>query len=77
MDDAAPEERAAAEKETEEGMKFKLRWPRGRYNDRRIVGLSIKFQMAVDTWKWRPLILPDVGGFHWLCFRSWTGWVYE
>ena len=53
-----------------------LRWPQGRYNGRRIVGLSIKFQITVDYWRWRPIYHWDIGGLHWLCFQSWTEWVY-
>lgn len=54
-----------------------MRWPRGRYNGQRIVGVSFKVVLDVTTWRWWPLIGHYCGAFHWLCFRTWTGWEYD
>lgn len=54
-----------------------MSWPRGRYNGKRIVGLSVKLQIDVSHWNWKPIIVwRSCGGIHWLCFFSWTEWVY-
>ncbi len=58
-----------------------MNWPRGRYNNRRIVGISFKIEIDVISWNWLPVCGGGVwrhsGGFHWLCFWTWTGWRYE
>jgi hypothetical protein len=54
-----------------------MRWPRGRYNGQRIVGVSFKISLDVMMWCWWPQVGLQCGAFHWLCFRTWTGWCYE
>lgn len=54
-----------------------MRWPRGRYNGQRIVGVSFKIAIVVTTWRWVPWVGHYCGAFHWLCFRTWTEWCYE
>lgn len=54
-----------------------MRWPRGRYNGQRIVGVWFKISLNVTHWIWVPWVGHDCGAFHWLCFRTWTGWEYE
>lgn len=54
-----------------------MKWPRGRYNGRRIIGISFKVQFTVNNWRWIPTIGGCQGMFHWLCFRSWTEAVYD
>ena len=52
------------------------RWPRGKYNGQRIVGVTFEFKIDVTLWFWRPVI-GQFGAFHWLCFLTWTEWTYE
>jgi hypothetical protein len=54
-----------------------MRWPRGKYNGRRIIGVSFKISLAVDEWRWKPVIGNHCGMFHWLFWRSWTQWEYD
>jgi hypothetical protein len=54
-----------------------IRWPRGRYNGQRIVGISFKLAINVTDWNWRPFIGHYCGAFHWLCVRTWTTWEYD
>ena len=54
-----------------------MRWPRGRYNGQRIVGVRFTFAIDVTTWMWKPQIGCYCGACHWLCFRSWTAFEYE
>lgn len=56
-----------------------MKWPRGKYNGRRIVGFDIHFKLNVRAWRWRPLI-EDQGGpvaVHWLCVYSWWNANFE
>lgn len=55
-----------------------FKWPRGRYNGKRIVGITFKFEIDLSNWFWRPVtVWKYAGGFHWLCFWTWTNWNYE
>jgi len=54
-----------------------MHWPRGRYNGKRIVGISFKVVVDVTHWRWVPMIGHGFGMFHWLCWRSWTEAAYE
>lgn len=54
-----------------------MKWPRGKYNGRRIVGIEFKLKLDLTTWRWLPLYLRDCGGLHWLCFRTWTQLNYD
>lgn len=54
-----------------------MKWPRGRYNGRRIVGIEFYIVIDVTDWRWIPVIGHHVGMFHWLFWRSWTNPAYE
>lgn len=56
---------------------MKFRWPRGRYNGRRIIGFRVSFQIRLFYWNWKPIIGHYCGACHWLCFQSWWERVYE
>ena len=45
-----------------------LRWPRGKYNGRRITGLSVKVRFDVAMFQWKPRASWDFGTpyFAWL-----------
>lgn len=53
------------------------RWPRWRYNGRRIVGCSIKAAIDLTVWSWRPRWYSWAHCFTWFCFRAWLETVYE
>ena len=48
-----------------------MKWPRGRYNGRRIVGFSLAFEVSVDMWKWLPQARWNYGEpmARWLCLK--------
>lgn len=54
-----------------------MKWPRGRYNGKRIVGFEFHVYLDVTMWYWRPRFAGYVGGVHWLCFRTFTTASYE
>jgi hypothetical protein len=54
-----------------------MKWPTGRYNGMRIVGVDIRFQIDVTEWLWRPMIGHRCGALHWGCVRSWWQLCYE
>lgn len=47
-----------------------MRWPRGRFNGRRIEGFDLTFQLHLLWWRWRPRIAWNFGQPYiiWLCF---------
>lgn len=47
-----------------------MKWPRGKYNGRRIEGFKISFAVHVLTWYWKPAFNTKYGEpyFIWLCF---------
>jgi len=47
-----------------------MRWPRGRYNGRRIEGFRVHFTLHLLFWRFRPLMHWNHGEprFTWLCF---------
>lgn len=47
-----------------------IRWPRGKYNGRRIVGFSVKFRVNLTMWRPLPLMRWNFGELMaaWLCF---------
>lgn len=47
-----------------------MKWPRGKYNGRPIVGVSVELALYLDRWNWYPRFVREVGGFHWFCFCS-------
>jgi hypothetical protein len=49
---------------------MKLRWPRGRYNGRRIDGFKIQVGVHLLFWNWRPRVSMNFGNPYviWLCF---------
>ena len=54
-----------------------MKWPRGKWNGKRIVGISFKIKIDVTRWRWMPMRVKYVGGLHWLCVYTWTEWEYE
>lgn len=58
---------------------MKLRWPRGKWNGRRIVGIDLAFKIDIR----RCYLIPHwqgwwhSGSIHWLWFRTWINWNYE
>lgn len=55
-----------------------MKWPRGKYNGQRIVGITFKVQIDITCWEWWPVFIwRHCGGVHWLCVRTWTGWTYD
>lgn len=58
-----------------------MKWPRGKYNGQRIIGVSFKVKVDLTRWAWLPETSPLLwkwsGGLHWLCFMTWTNWEYE
>ena len=47
-----------------------MNWLRGKYNGRAITGLELKIVIDLSSWRLWPIWLPDVGGLHWLCLRT-------
>lgn len=47
---------------------MKPRWPRGKYNGRRITGLKISITWRTDFWDWIPVAKWNYGQpfFYWL-----------
>ena len=48
-----------------------MNWPRGKYNGRDIVGVSVKVRVYLNRWYWRPRHYEYSWNFHWLCFSVW------
>lgn len=50
-----------------------MKWPRGKYNGKRIVGFNVQVKADVTAWHWLPIIENQHGpiAVHWLCFYSW------
>jgi len=53
------------------------RWPRGRYNGKRIVGASIKFKFSVQYFEWRPHWIEYAHCLRWMWFYFWIELEYE
>lgn len=53
---------------------MKIKWPRGKYNGRRITGFQIKLAFDVKIFLWFPEIRCQHGVFraHWLGFNVWA-----
>lgn len=55
-----------------------LRWPRGKYNGQRIVGIDVKLRINIRQWRLKPVTTWQyTGGIHWLCFMSWWNFNFE
>jgi hypothetical protein len=56
----------------------KFKWPRGKHNGQRIVGVSVKVKVRVDHWHWKPFLTWNWGMpcAHWLFIWSWWELVY-
>jgi hypothetical protein len=67
----------AASRASVESFVPRLRWPRGRYNGRRIMGASIKFKFSVKWFEWWPKWIRYAHCFRWLWFYVWMEWEYE
>jgi|GEM_PF-3858076 len=44
-----------------------MKWPRGRYNGSRIVGLRFRVVIDVTYWHWWPQYLRYANAVRWLC----------
>ena len=56
---------------------MKIKWPRGKYNGQRIVGIVAKISVDVTHWRWTPRLYAWSGCLHWLCFRAWLAAEYS
>lgn len=54
-----------------------MKWPRGKYNGRRIVGIRVILALNVHKWHWKPYIGHYCGAIHWFCFLSWWEWEFS
>jgi len=54
-----------------------MKWPRGRYNGQRIVGVRVTVALNVIRWHWWPIFGQHCGAFHWLCIYSWWSAEYR
>lgn len=47
-----------------------MKWPRGKWNGRKIQGFKISFELHVLKWYWVPIFAHNWGEplFRWLCF---------
>lgn len=54
-----------------------MKWPRGKYNGRRIIGMEVEWKWHPLHWYRMPCKTRYMAGFHWLCFSLWLRWVYE
>ena len=54
-----------------------MRWPRGRYNGQRIVGLEFKVKLDLTDWTFVPRAIRYAHCLHWLCVRVWLHAVYD
>lgn len=54
-------------------------WPRGKYNGKRIGGVTARLTVDVLWWYWRPRISAQFGtlAVHWLCFHLWAEAAYS
>ena len=58
---------------------MKIRWPRGRYNGRRIAGFKVSLGVDLLWWNWRPRASRNFGMPYllWLCFAFRCETVYH
>jgi len=54
-----------------------FRWPRGRYNGKRIMGASIKCAFDMEYFSWAPRWIKHANCFSWLWVYIWIQWEYE
>jgi len=54
-----------------------MKWPVGKYNGRRIVGLEIDAKVRVNVWYWRPRWFTYTSRIAWLCFIVSLECVYD
>ena len=56
-----------------------MKWPRGKYNGKRIMGAKVEFKVDLELWCWRPRFGWNGGCpyFMWLCFRIGAELVFE
>lgn len=45
-----------------------IKWPREKFNGKKIVGFEIGFRFRIGMWNWKPHTVKHFGLFHWLCF---------
>lgn len=53
-----------------------MRWPRGRYNGARIIGVDMKVVLDITSWGWRWLPRNGYCG-RYGPLRVWCGWAYS
>lgn len=54
-----------------------MRWPRGRYNGQRIVGIEVSMKLNVTDWTLVPRMPRYSHCLHWFCVRVWLCAVYD
>ena len=54
-----------------------MKWPRGRYNGKRIVGVRFAVRIDITDWAWRPKRIRYASAVYWLCFIVRLEWEYE
>ena len=54
-----------------------MKWPRGRYNGKRIVGIRFTTQIDITCWAWWPRRIRFANSIYWLCFIVRLEWEYE
>jgi hypothetical protein len=54
-----------------------FRWPRGKYNGQRIMGVSFQFKFTLQGFEWKPRWVRYANCFRWLWFFVWINWAYE
>lgn len=55
---------------------MRFRWPRGRWNGKRIIGFSLKLRVSTYWWGFIPH-WPKYAGCSWLWFVFWIDAEYE
>ncbi len=54
-----------------------IKWLRGRWNGRLIMGASIKFKFSIEHFDWLPQWIRYANCFRWLWFYLWIHFEYE
>jgi hypothetical protein len=54
-----------------------MKWPRGKYNGKRIVGIRFGVQIDITAWVWMPHRIRFANAVSWLCFIVRLQWEYE
>ena len=54
-----------------------MKWPRGRYNGKRIVGIRFAIEIDITHWEWWPRCVRFAHSVCWLCAIVRLQWEYE